>query len=154
MEVGLSKRKVVKDSESYLFSKMFVFWIIFPLWPHGGNAAPGRTFIVQAERNNEAKANWLILIIEKKDSVETSFYIALQECLCGHLVLKGRFEILLFQPSRIHTGKEEDSWKWLHVPKSLQDETATLKQRSQKYKKTKEEIDYSKKIEGSLKKIT
>lgn len=56
---------VIKDSESYPFSRILIIRLIFPLWPHGGNAAPGTTFLVQAERKNDEKGDWFILIMEK-----------------------------------------------------------------------------------------
>lgn len=41
---------------------ILIIWLIFPLWPHGGNAAPGTTVIVQAERKEEK----FLLIMEKR----------------------------------------------------------------------------------------
>ena len=51
-----SFRKVqhtIKDSEPYLSSSILIIWLIFPWWPHGGNAVPETTFIVQAKRMRE-----------------------------------------------------------------------------------------------------
>lgn len=87
----------------------------FSLWPHGGNAAPGTTVIVQAERKNEEKGDWFLLIMEKKlwllSASHGKIVCVATSSWKGHLKVK--YFILL--ESIQEEGKGEGSWECFNV---------------------------------------